>query len=134
TSPAPWPSTTEFNSSVVGRRCDGAGERGDRACRRGRRWRRTPCSSVTAVVKVIHSPLWPCTAARVRYVVFPDDESVEVGAQEGVDPVAGAAHDRFLVHVEAGVDQAGNTRQLLVLGDDVVVGGIDGAAYELRAG
>src|SRR5690606_17711526 len=70
-------------------------------------------------------------AAWVLDEVWADGEIVEVPIEERANAVGGGAHDGLLVHVEAGVDDAGQARAPVERLDDAVVTRIPAPADEL---
>ena len=79
--------------------------------------------------------LWSrCCEKLLQYYSGFVGQPVQLAVKERSHPVPRGAHDRLLVHVEAGVDDAREAREFLVLGQDVVVAGVDFALDQLRAG
>ena len=71
-------------------------------------------------------------ARRVFEQEIADGEIIQTAVEKSANRIPGAAHDGLFVHVEAGVDHAGQAGDLPVLIHDPVVAWIRLPVYELR--
>src|SRR5690554_517533 len=81
------------------------------------------------------SARWSTSMGRIRVPdkERADGEIIQRSLQKRPHRVLWCVHNGLFVHVETGIDQAGNTTDLLVFLEDVVIAGIHLAADQLRS-